>query len=76
MYFYTVIETQVANGSVAVVPPTVYTDLNQAEAALYTVLAAAAVSSVEYHSGVILRSDGIVIEGKVFDRRVAASVEE
>lgn len=46
-----------------------YTDENQAYAKLYTILAAAAVSGIPYHSGHIMRSDGILIEGKVFDRR-------
>ena len=46
-----------------------FTNENQAYAKLYTILAAAAISEIPYHSGHILRSDGILIEGRVFDRR-------
>lgn len=38
-------------------------------AKLYTILAAAAVSGIPYHSGHILRDDGILTDGRVFDRR-------
>ena len=38
-------------------------------AKLYTILAAAAVSDIPYHSGHILRDDGILTDGRVFDRR-------
>ena len=47
-----------------------FDDETQAYAKLYTILAAAAVSGIPYHSGHILRSDGILMEGRVFDRRV------
>lgn len=43
---------------------------NAALAKLYTILAAAAVSNIPYHSGHIKRSDGILTDGRVFDRRV------
>lgn len=46
-----------------------YEDENQAYAKYYTVLAAAAVSEIPYHAAYIIRSDGITIEGRVFDRR-------
>ena len=46
-----------------------YETLDAALAKLYTILAAAATSGIPYHSGHILRSDGILIEGRVFDRR-------
>lgn len=41
-------------------------------AKLYTILAAAAVSEIPYHSGHILRDDGILTDGRVFDRREEA----
>ena len=65
--FYTVIENQANNGFALLYYH--YTDLNQALAKYYTVLAAAAVSQIEYHSAHIIRSDGVMIEGRVFDRR-------
>jgi len=43
--------------------------VNQAYAKYYTICAAAAISEIPYHSAAIIRSDGIMIEGKVFDRR-------
>ena len=68
-YFDTTIENQVrADGSKGLLYDH-YDDLGQALAKLYTILAAAAVSEIPYHSGHIYRSDGLLIEGRVFDRR-------
>lgn len=70
-YFYTTIENQVrGDGSRGLL----YDHFDNETAALakyYTVCAAAAVSDIPYHSAHILRSDGIMIEGRVFDRRGA-----
>ena len=65
--FFSVLEVQ-NNGTPAAIT-TIYNDEAAAYAKYYTVLAAAAVSSVTYHACHIIRSDGIMIEGKVFDRR-------
>lgn len=68
--FYTTIENQVRNdGSKGLL----YDHFDTYEAALaklYTILAAAAVSEIPFHSGHILRSDGIMTDGRVFDRRI------
>ena len=72
-YFYTTIENQLRNDGSYGLLYDHYTDINAAYAKLYTILAAAAVSEIPYHSGCILRSDGLIMDGKVFDRR---SVEE
>ena len=67
--FYTTIENQLrADGTFGLLYDH-FTDINAAYAKLYTILAAAAVSEIPYHSGHLLRSDGIMIEGRVFDRR-------
>lgn len=77
-YFYTTIENQIrSNGSGGLLydhfglndTETEDQALNRAYAKLYTILAAAATSGIPYHSGHIYRSDGLLIEGKVFDRR-------
>ena len=69
MYFYTVLEVQEdVHGNRSVIP-VCYGDYDAALAKLYTVLAAAAASAIPYHSGHILRSDGIMTDGRVFDRR-------
>lgn len=68
--FYTVLEIQQdANGNRAAIP-TIYSDEDRALAKYYTVCAAAAVSVIPYHAAVILRDDGVVTNGQVFDRRV------
>lgn len=73
--FYTTIENQVReDGSFGLLYDH-FSDENQAYAKLYTILAAAAVSEIPYHAGFIMRSDGIVIEGKVFDRRTSEPEE-
>lgn len=47
---------------------------NRALAKLYTVLQAAAVSECVYHSGHLYRSDGLLVDGRVFDRRETTEV--
>lgn len=73
--FYTTIENQVRNdGSKGLL----YDHFDTYEAALaklYTILAAAAVSKIPFHSGHILRSDGIMTDGRVFDRRTQVTLE-
>lgn len=67
--FYTTIENQVRNDGSKGLLYDHYEDENAAYAKYYTVCAAAAVSEIPYHSAHLIRSDGIMIEGKVFDRR-------
>ncbi len=73
--FYTTIENQVRSDGSRGLLYDHYTDLNAALAKLYTILAAAAVSECPYHSGHIIRSDGLIIEGRVFDRRMPPEPE-
>lgn len=73
--FYTTIENQLRNDGSFGLLYDHFTDINSAYAKLYTILAAAAVSGIPYHSGHLLRSDGIMIEGRVFDRRPAPEEE-
>ena len=75
MHFYTVIEKQLNAGTPGTIA-THYDSETAALAAYYTILAAAAVSTIEYHAAHIIRDDGIMIEGRVFDRRVEPEPEE
>ena len=64
---YINIEIQKSNqGSVAIVPPASFDDRNAAEAAYHTALAAAAVSSVNVHSVVMLSDTGERIMGQTY----------
>lgn len=67
-HFFTVIEKQFNSGTPATLA-THYDTETAALAAYYTILAAAAVSSIEYHAAHIIRDDGIMVDGRVFDRR-------
>ena len=67
--FYTTLENQLRDDGSRGLLYDHYTDINQAYAKLYTILAAAAVSGIPYHSGHIMRSDGLILGGQVFDRR-------
>ena len=67
--FYTVLEIQVQNGIKSCIP-VIYDNINGAYSKFYTILASASVSEIEYASAHIIRSDGLMIEGKVFDRRM------
>lgn len=73
--FYTTIENQVRNDGSKGLLYDHYTTYEAALAKLYTILAAAAVSGIPYHSGHIMRSDGILTDGRVFDRRVEPTPE-
>ena len=64
---YIIIEIQKSNnGTVAIVPPASYTDLNKAEQAYHTALSAAAVSSVSVHSVVMLSDTGEWMKGETY----------
>jgi len=67
--FYTTVENQVRNDGSKGLLYDHFEDINAAYAKFYTILAAAAVSDIPYHAGFLIRDDGIVLEGKVFDRR-------
>lgn len=67
--FYTTIENQVREDGSRGLLYDHFDDLDDALAKHYTILAAAAKSGLPYHAGHILRSDGVLIEGRVFDRR-------
>ena len=66
---YTTIENQIRNDGSKGLLYDHFEDENRAYAKYFTVCAAAAMSGIPYHSAHIIRSDGIMIEGKVFDRR-------
>lgn len=64
---YIIIEIQKSNeGTVAIVPPASYTDKDIAEQAYHTALAAAAVSSVNVHSVVMLDDTGARLKGETY----------
>ena len=69
---YVTIENQIrADGSKGVLYDH-YDNINQAYAKLYTILAAAAVSEVPYHSGHMIAYEpggAYIVAGQVFDRR-------
>lgn len=75
MYFYTTIENQIRTDGSRGLLYDHFDDETAALAKYYTICAAAAVSDIPYHSAHILRSDGIMTEGRVFDRRTDDNAE-
>lgn len=75
-YFYTTIENQVREDGSKGLLYDHFEDYDTALAKLYTILAAAATSGLPYHSGHIMRSDGILTDGRVFDRRTFVDSEQ
>ena len=73
--FYTTVENQLRNDGSFGLLYDHFTNVDQAYAKLYTILAAAAVSEIPYNSGHLLRSDGIMMDGRVFDRRTVPTPE-
>ena len=67
--FYTTIENQVREDGSKGLLYDHFDNLNAALAKYYTICAAAAVSEIPYHAAHMIRSDGIVMEQRVFDRR-------
>ena len=68
--FYIIIEVQqAANGTVSCLVTT-FNNEADADAKLFTVLAAAAKSSLPYHACHKMR-DGIITDGRIYDRRGA-----
>lgn len=68
-YVYTTIENQIRTDGSKGLLYDHFDSYDDALAKLYTILAAAASSEIPYHSGHIYRSDGILTDGRVFDRR-------
>lgn len=73
--FFTTIENQVREDGSKGLLYDHFDNYDAALAKLYTILAAAAVSEIPYHSGHIMRSDGILTDGRVFDRRTSPAPE-
>lgn len=73
--FFTTIENQVREDGSKGLLYDHFDNYDAALAKLYTILAAAAVSEIPYHSGHIMRSDGILTDGRVFDRRTSPTPE-
>lgn len=67
--FYTSIEDQVRDDGSRGLLYDHYDDYNAALAKYFTVCAAAAISGIPFHAAYIIRSDGVMIERQVFDRR-------
>lgn len=70
---YTTIENQIREDGSKGLLYDHFTDYNEAIAKFGTVLAAAALSGLPYHSIHILRDDGIITDGRVFDRRTEST---
>ena len=68
--FYTTIENQMRSDGGRGLLYDHFDDYDLALAKFFTICAAAASSGIPYHSAHIIRSDGLMIEGRVFDRRV------
>lgn len=66
---YTTIENQIRNDGSKGLLYDHYTSYDQAIAKFFTVCAAAAISDIPYHSAHLLRSDGTMVESRVWDRR-------
>ena len=73
--FYTTVENQLREDGSHGLLYDHFDDVNLAYAKYYTICAAAAVSGIPCHAAHLIRSDGVMMEGKVFDRRSEALPE-
>lgn len=69
--FYTTLENQLRNDGSRGLLYDHFDDYVQAQAKFYTVCAAAAVSSIPYHSAHLMDSNGIMLKQEIFDRRTS-----
>ena len=67
--FYIQFEVQVSKNGEKSVTPFVFDDLNAAYAKHYTILAAAAVSTIPYHASFIIGNTTGIIDSKIFYHR-------
>ena len=67
--FFTVIENQRYKDGTFGLLFNHYADENEAYSHYYTICASAALSDIPYHAAHLIRSDGNVIEQRVWDRR-------
>ena len=67
--FFVSVEVQESANGVRSVLPLVYDDYNSALANYYTVLSAAAQSTIPYHAAFIYSDSGMLTDCRVFDRR-------
>lgn len=73
---YIVIETQTNGGVTAIVPPVAFTDRDQAESRFHSILASAAISSVEEHACSLLTSDGRLVRNECYRHAAPESEPE
>lgn len=64
---YILIEMQTNGNQTALVPPRTYSDRLQAESAYYSTLSAAAVSTVQIHTVVLLDEHGITVKRDYYE---------
>lgn len=67
--FYIVLEIQQGNDGVRGCIPIIYDSYDAALAKYYQVLSVAASGTLPYHSCVILASNGVITDERIFDRR-------
>ena len=73
--FYTVVEKQISSDGTPGILTSHFDYYEQALSSCFTICAAAAISAIPYHAAHIIRDDGIMIEGRVFDRRIVPAPE-
>lgn len=71
---YIVMEIQVNGDSVGVITNS-FTDRNQAESSYHTILAAAAISTIERHTAVMLTDRGQTIYSQSYDHKLTDLTE-
>lgn len=74
--FYTTIENQIREDGSRGLLYDHFDSYSAALAKLYTILAAAAVSGIPYHAGLIIDQTGHVTDFRVFDRRPSEEPEQ
>lgn len=72
---YIIQEIQTSNGQTALTPAITKTDKNEADSVYHSILASAAISSVEIHAVTMVNEHGGLVKSDYYEHRTEASGE-
>ena len=64
---YAILEIQTNGDTMSVLPVQTRDTLNEAESVWHTILASAAISTVEHHTAMVIDEDGVVFDNKSYN---------
>ena len=72
---YAILEIQTEGNAMTVLPVQTRNTLNEAESVWHTILASAAISTVDHHTALVIDEDGVVFDNKTYNHTGATPNE-